>query len=150
MKIKKYIKSVCVCVHFVAQSYLTLCDPMNCSLPGSFVHGDSPGKNAGVGCHALLQEIFALLQGIFLTQGLNPGVLHCRWILYHLSHQRSPGILEYPGRLEPIPSPGDCPNPGSKRSLLHCWWILYRLSYPGAHQGEKHVSKYQLTLQSLL
>ena len=82
----------------------------------------------------------SLLQGIFPTQGLNPGVPHCRWILYHLSHQRSPGILEYPGRLEPIPSPGDCPNPGSKRSLLHCWWILYRLSYPGAHQGEKHVS----------
>ena len=52
------------------------------SLPGSFVHGDSPGKNTGVGCHALLQ-------GIFPTQGLNPGLLHCRQILYHLSHQGS-------------------------------------------------------------
>ena len=41
---------------------------------------DSPGKNTGVGCHALLQ-------GILLTQGSNPGVLHCRQILYHLSHQ---------------------------------------------------------------
>ena len=39
----------------VTQSYLTLCDPMDCSLPGSSVHEDSPGKNAGVGCHALLQ-----------------------------------------------------------------------------------------------
>ena len=38
---------------------------MGHSLPGSSVHGDSPGKNNGVGCHALLQ-------GIFLTQGLNP------------------------------------------------------------------------------
>ena len=38
--------------------------PMDCSLPGSSVHGDSPGKNTGVVCHALLQ-------GIFLTQGLN-------------------------------------------------------------------------------
>ena len=46
------------------QSCLTLCDPMNCSLPGSFVHGDSPGKNTGVGCHAFLQRIF-------LTQGSN-------------------------------------------------------------------------------
>ena len=56
---------------------------MDCSPPGSSVHGDSPGKNAAVGCHALLQ-------GIFLTQGLNPGLPHCRRILYHLSHQRSP------------------------------------------------------------
>ena len=40
----------------VAQSCPTLCDPMDCSLPGSSVHGDSPGKNIGVGCHALLQE----------------------------------------------------------------------------------------------
>ena len=39
----------------VAQSCPTLCDPMDCSLPGSSVHGDSPSKNTGVGCHALLQ-----------------------------------------------------------------------------------------------
>ena len=51
------------------QSCPTLCDPMDCSPPGSSVHGDSPGKNTGVGCHALLQ-------GIFLTQGLNPGLPH--------------------------------------------------------------------------
>ena len=37
---------------------------------------DSPGKDTGAGCHALLQ-------GIFLTQGSNPGLLHCRWILCH-------------------------------------------------------------------
>ena len=37
----------------------------------------------------------SLLQGIFSTQGSNPGVLHCRWILYQLSHQRSPRILEW-------------------------------------------------------
>ena len=46
----------------------TLCDPMDCSLPGSSVYGDSPGKNTGVGCHALFQ-------GIFLTQGSNLGLL---------------------------------------------------------------------------
>ena len=54
-----------------------------CSPPGSSVHGDSPGKNTGVGCHALLQ-------GIFPTQGSNPGLSHCRQILYQLSHQGSP------------------------------------------------------------
>ena len=39
----------------VSQLYMTLCTPMDCSPPGSSVHGDSPGKNTGVGCHALLQ-----------------------------------------------------------------------------------------------
>ena len=48
----------------------------------------SPGKNARVGCHALLQ-------GMFPTQGLNPGLSHCRWILYHLNHEGSPKILEW-------------------------------------------------------
>ena len=47
----------------VTQSCLTLWGPMDCSWPGSSVHGDSPGKNTGVGCQALLQ-------GIFPTQGL--------------------------------------------------------------------------------
>ena len=66
----------------LAQSCLTLCDPKECSPPGSSIHGDSPGKNTGVGCHALFQ-------GIFPTQGWNSGLLHCRWIHYHLSHQGS-------------------------------------------------------------
>ena len=63
----------------VAQS----CDsfePMDCSPPGPFVHGDSPGKNAAVGCHVLLQ-------GIFPTQGSNRGLQHCRRILHRLSHR---------------------------------------------------------------
>ena len=55
------------------QSCLTLCDPMDYSLPGSSVHEDSPGENIGGGCHALLQ-------GIFPTQGLNPRLLGLlRW-----------------------------------------------------------------------
>ena len=70
-------------VYLVAQSCLTLWDPMDCSPPGSSVHRDSPGKNTGVGSHSFLQ-------GIFLTQGSNPGLLHCRLILYHLSHQGTP------------------------------------------------------------
>ena len=61
----------------VTQSCPTLCDPIDCSLPGSSVHWGSPGKNPGVGCHALLQ-------GIFPTQGSKPGLLHCRKILYFL------------------------------------------------------------------
>ena len=60
----------------------TLNDPMDCSPPGYSVHGDSPGKNAGVGCHTLLH-------GIFPTEGSNPGLLHCKQILYHLNHQCS-------------------------------------------------------------
>ena len=70
----------------VAQLFPTLCDPTDCSLPDSSVHGDSPGMNTGVGNHSLLQ-------GIFPTQGSNPGLQHCRWILYHLSHQGSPLML---------------------------------------------------------
>ena len=88
----------------VAESCPTLSDPMDCGPPGSSIHGvfqarildwgeshsvvssslrpqglyspwDSPGKNTGVGCHALLE-------GIFPTQGSNPALPHCRWILY--------------------------------------------------------------------
>ena len=46
-------------LRLVAQSCLILCSSMDCSPLGSSVHGDSPGKNIGVGCHALLQEIFS-------------------------------------------------------------------------------------------
>ena len=69
-----------VAVALVAQLSSTLCDPMDCNLPGFSDHGASPGKNTGAGCHSLLQRIFP-------TEGLNQGLLHCRWILYHLSHQ---------------------------------------------------------------
>ena len=72
----------------VTQSSPTLCDPLDRSPPGTSVHGDSPGKNTGVSCHVLLQ-------GIFPIQGLNPGLLHFRWIFYHLSYQGSSWILEW-------------------------------------------------------
>ena len=87
-------------LHLVTQLCPTLCDSMDCSLPGSSVHGDSTGKNIGVGCHAL--------QGIFPTQGSIPGLLHCGQILYQLSHQGSPRIVEwvaYPFSRE-LPDPG--------------------------------------------
>ena len=72
----------------VAQLCPILCDPMDYSPPCFSVHGDSPGQNTGVGCQALLQ-------GIFPTQGSNTGLPHCRQILYCLSHQESPRILEW-------------------------------------------------------
>ena len=72
-------KALCL----VAQSCPTLYDPMDCSQPGSFGHGDSLGKNTGVGS-------LSLVQGIFLTQESNQRLLHCRWILYQLSYQGSP------------------------------------------------------------
>ena len=75
---------ICVCVLVVTQLCLILCKSMDFIQPGSSVHGDSPGKNTGVGYHSLLQ-------GIFPTQGPNPGLPHCRWILYCLSHQRMKG-----------------------------------------------------------
>ena len=58
----------------VTQSCPTLCDPVDCSLPGSSLPGILHGKNTGVGCHFLLQ-------GIFPTQGSNPGLLNSRQTL---------------------------------------------------------------------
>ena len=53
---------------------------------------DFPGKSTGVGCHCLLQ-------GIFLIQGSNPGLPHCRQMLYPLSHQGSPGFNSWVGKI---------------------------------------------------
>ena len=70
-------------IYLVVSNYL---QSINRNPPGSSIHEDSPAKDTGVGCHALLQ-------GIFPIQGLNPGILCGRWILYHLSHQGSPGLI---------------------------------------------------------
>ena len=72
----------------VSFKYVLSCSVMSDSVTTwtvacSSVHGDSPGKNTRVGCHALLQ-------GVFPTQGSNEGLPHCKWILYCLSHQGSP------------------------------------------------------------
>ena len=79
---KNELFQFCAVLRLVAQSCPTLCDPMDYSPPGPSVHGDSPGKNTGVGCHAPFQ-------GIFPTQGSNPRLPHCRQILYSLSYQGS-------------------------------------------------------------
>ena len=77
------ISQTCLQYSFFSQTCVVLShsvmsnsfDPMDCSQQGSSVHGDSPGKNTGMGC-------YDLLQGIFPTQGSNPGLPHCRQILY--------------------------------------------------------------------
>ena len=65
----------------VPQSCLTLCDPMDYT-----VHGNVQARD---------------LQEIFPTQGSNPGLPHCKWILYQLSHQGSPRILKWVAYLFP-------------------------------------------------
>ena len=100
----------------VTQPCLTLCDPKNCSPPGSSVHGDSPGKNTGVGC-------YALLQGVFPTQGSNPGLPHCSRILYCLSHQRSP--------LSILP---DSKTPAMALIILGLWWGIHQWEDEGDNE----------------
>ena len=99
----------------VTHSCPTLCDPVGCSSPGSFVHEDSPGKNIGVGCRALLQ-------GIFLTQGSNLCFLHYRGTLYHSATgeaQIEQHFLENHQEYE-----------FSDYELNMCWWCLVAKSRP--------------------
>ena len=124
-------------------SHVQLSDSMDCSLPGSSVHEDSPGKNTEVGCHELLQ-------GIFPTQGSNPRLLcllnwqagslplvtpgkpissMCCAVLSHLvmsdslqPHRLQPARLLCPWGFSrqdywsglPCPPPGGLPDPGIK------------------------------------
>ena len=67
----------------VAEWYTALCNPMDCKPIRLLCPWNSPGKNTGVVCHSILQEIL-------LTQGSNLGLPYCRQILYHLSHPGSP------------------------------------------------------------
>ena len=103
-----YVNRVCVCVCvLVTQQCPTLCDPMDCSLPGSSAHGISQAR--------MLQWVaITFSRGSSWPQGLNPGLLHCRQILYHLSHQRSP------------PTPYMCLKPFKKnqgKNALGFWYI---------------------------
>ena len=69
-----------------SESHLVLSDSLR---PHELYHPwNSPGQNTGVGS-------LSLLQGIFPTQGSNPGLPHCRWILYQLSHKGSPFFLKF-------------------------------------------------------
>ena len=97
------------------------------------------GQKTGVGSHSLPQ-------GIFQTERLNPGLLHCRWILYQLSHQGSPRVHEWVA----IPSSADLPDPGielgspavqadsllaelpekSKECVCCCFWMKCSVCIP--------------------
>ena len=79
--------NVHVLLCLVAQSCLTLCNPMDCSLPGSSLQRASPGKNTGVGCQALLQ-------GIFPNQGSNPGLQHCGLFTDWNTRESNQGLLQ--------------------------------------------------------
>ena len=96
---------------------------------GLYSPWNSPGQNTGVGS-------LSLLQGIFQTQGLNPGLLHCRWILYQQSHKGSPsrkitGNMElrdehwWRGKQEKV----------SPRLFITFWWeaLLAGGEGPAAH-----------------
>ena len=80
---KTLCMDACAVLSHSVSKCLTLCNPMDCSPPGSSVLGESPGKKTGVDYHARLQ-------GIFPTQVSNPRLPHYRQILYCLSHQGSP------------------------------------------------------------
>ena len=88
---------------------------------GLYSSWNSQGQNTGVGS-------LSLLQGIFPTQGSNPGLSPCRQILYQLSHKGSPRILESVA----YPFASSFPTQESNQSLLHCWQILYQLIYEGS------------------
>ena len=101
-------KLICHCavLCLVTQSCPTLCDPMDYSSPGSSVHGDSPGKNIGVGCHALLQ-------GIFPSQGLNQvsctaGRFFTNWATRE-AHMSLSSVAQFVFRLC---DPMECTTPG--------------------------------------
>ena len=108
------------CAHAKSlQSRPILCNPMDYSPPGSSVHGIILGKNTGVGCHFLPQ-------GIFLTQGSNPCLLQCRWILYHWATMEAPWSL----RSDNV-NPCDTallPHYQLIRELLTSW--LHTVGYP--------------------
>ena len=97
----------CVCLIKHEWKSLQLCptlfDPMNCSLPGSSVHGILQAK--------ILGWVGVPSPGDLPTQGWNPGLLHCRWILYQLSLQGSPAWLlflsegETPSHFLPLMGP---------------------------------------------
>ena len=110
---KSLVSGLCLCL--VTHSCLTLWDPMDCSLLGSSVHGDSPSKSIGVASHALLQEIFP-------TQGSNSGLPNFRQIIYHLTHQGSPWILEW------VDYPFSRGSSRPRNRTRVCRWILYQLN----------------------
>ena len=130
----------------VAQSCPTLWDSMDCSPPGFSVHGDSPGKNTGVSCHALLQ-------GIFPTQGSNTQASHIVGGFLTVWATRKPNNTGV-GSLSLFR--GIFLTQEWKQGILHCRQILYQLSSQGSSRNtikqykQKRNSYLFLTLQGIL
>ena len=95
--------------------------PSSPTLQGDSLPAQPPGKPKNTGLGSL-----SLLQGIFLTQESNQGLLHCRHILYQLGCKGKPKNTGV-GSLSLLQ--GIFPTQGSNWGLLHCRWILYHLSY---------------------
>ena len=81
---------------------------------GLYSPWNSPGQNTGLGS-------LSLFQGIFPTQGLNPGLLHCRQILYQLSHKGSPKMLEWVAY--PFSSGSSWPRNRTRVSCIAGWFF---------------------------
>jgi len=105
---------------------------MDCSPPRLLCPWNSPGKNTGVGFHSFLW-------GIFLTQGSNPSLPHCRQILYHLSYREEPK--------NPPSNAGDL----SKRHQFSPWvgkipwmraWQPTPVFLPGESHGQRSLVGY--------
>ena len=109
----------------VAQLYMILFDPIDCSPPSSSVHGDSPDKNTEVGCHALFQ-------GDLPNPGIKPrsSTLLVESLLFE-----PPGKSKNTrvGSLSLLQ--GNFLTQESKGGLLYWGWILYQLSYLGSCDG---------------
>ena len=98
---------------------------MDYSPPGSSVHGDSSGKNTGVGCHAILQRILP-------TQGLNPGLLHYRWFLYHLNHFAQLDIIKWVTNGTSVFAHWGSPFCTSATTIKETWYLAGR-----SHGGDR-------------
>ena len=95
---------------------------MDCSPPGSSVHRDSLGKSTRGGC-------YALLQGIFPIQELNPGFPQYGWIPHHLSHQGSPEMSMHAAK-SPL-----CSNTQDLHSKVPFLHLISSLSFLGITQS---------------
>ena len=121
----------------IAQLCLTLCNPMDCSPPGSSIHGIFQAR--------VLEWVAISFSRwvIFLTLGSKPSLPHCRWILYQLNHKgtspwNSPGQNIGVGSLSCLQ--GIFPTQGSNPSLPHYRQILYQLSHQGSPWAAKWLS----------
>ena len=93
------------------------------SPPGSLCPWNSPDKNTGVGCHFLLQ-------GLFLAQGLNLGLLHCRQLLYLVSHREALWLLALASFNLHCPAfPPNLPQPPCGCKVKNCYPCVFSFSF---------------------